>query len=387
MRTVFTALMPPTAMVLLIGNFPPDQQQSMQRFSEMMLRELRALGITADLASPEARFIRIVPAQFGLLRKWAGYIDKLIIFPRRLRKFRGLRLIHICDHSNAVYAKHFATLPVVVTCHDLLAVRGALGEETDCPASWTGKILQRWILAGLRRVSAIVCVSRATKMDAVRLLETKEKPQFITVIENGLNYDYRPLPREEARERLAKLSQLKLDRPFVLHVGSDLRRKNRAGVVRIFARTKDHWNAQLVFAGARLSNDLWTQARTLSVADRLIEIGSAESELLEALYNCAHALLFPSRFEGFGWPIAEAQACGCPVLCRDAPPMSEVAAGAALLRDIADEEGFAGDLLRLRDPATREKCRERGLQNAGRFSARKMAEKYLSLYRQLGMAT
>jgi glycosyltransferase involved in cell wall biosynthesis len=373
-------------MVLLIGNFPPDQQQSMQRFSEMMLRELRALGIAAELTRPEADFARLVPARLGFLRKWAGYIDKLIIFPRRLRKLRGIELVHICDHSNAIYAKHFPNVPVVATCHDLLAVRGALGEETDCPASWTGKILQRWIVAGLLRADAVVCVSRATAADAVRLLGGSENARRITVIENGLNYDYRPLPKETVRARLERMSQLKLDCPFVLHVGSHLRRKNREGVLRIFARTKDHWNAQLVFAGDALSNDLWTQARALGIADRMIEIVSAESELLEALYNCAHALLFPSRFEGFGWPIAEAQACGCPVLCRDAAPMSEVAGGAALLRNIRDENGFADDLLRLRDPATREKYRELGLRNAARFGVKKMAEQYLALYREVGMA-
>jgi glycosyltransferase involved in cell wall biosynthesis len=385
MLTVFTAPAALIAMVLLIGNFPPDQQQSMQRFSEMMLRELRALGIAAELMRPEAHFTRLVPAQFVFLRKWAGYIDKFIIFPRRLRKLRGVELIHICDHSNAVYAKHFPDVPVVVTCHDLLAVRGALGEETDCPASWTGRILQRWIVASLRRAGAVICVSSATAADAIRLIGRRKNAPSITVIENGLNYKYQPLPQEKVKARLQKLSPLKLDRPFVLHVGSHLRRKNRAGVVRIFARTKDHWNAQLVFAGDGLSNDLWTQARALGIADRIVEIVSADSELLEALYNQAHALLFPSRFEGFGWPIAEAQACGCPVLCRDAAPMSEVAGGAALLRDIADEDGFAEDLLRLRDPATREKYRKLGLQNATRFNAKRMAEQYLALYRGLGM--
>ena len=373
-------------MVLLIGNFPPDQQQSMQRFSEMILRELPELGIAAELTRPEVHFARLVPAQFVFLRKWAGYIDKFIIFPRRLRKLRGVELIHICDHSNAVYAKHFPNVPVVVTCHDLLAVRGALGEETDCPASWSGRILQRWIVASLSRARAVVCVSSATAADAIRLIGTSKNGPSIAVIENGLNYKYRPLPEEKVKVRLEKVTQLKLDRPFVLHVGSHLRRKNRAGVVRIFARTKDHWNAQLVFAGDRLSNDLWKQARTLGIADRIVEIVSADSELLEALYNQAHALLFPSRFEGFGWPIAEAQACGCPVLCRDAAPMSEVAGGAALLRDIGDENGFAEDLLRLRDPATREKYRGLGLQNATRFSARRMAEQYLALYRGLGVA-
>ena len=175
---------PLTAMVLLIGNFPPDQQQSMQRFSEMMLRELGALGIAAELTRPETHFARLVPVQFVFLRKWAGYVDKLIIFPRRLRKFRGVDLIHVCDHSNAFYAKYFPDVPVVVTCHDLLAVRGALGEETDCPASWTGRILQRWIVAGLRRARAVVCVSSATAADAIRLIGTRKNAPSIAVIEN-----------------------------------------------------------------------------------------------------------------------------------------------------------------------------------------------------------
>jgi glycosyltransferase involved in cell wall biosynthesis len=118
----------------------------------------------------------------------------------------------------------------------------------------------------------------------------------------------------------------------------------------------------------------------------VVEIIAPDSELLEALYNRAHALLFPSRFEGFGWPIAEAQACGCPVLTSNRPPMNEVSGDGALLREVQDEDGFADDLIRLRDPAVRKKYRELGLQNATRFSARKMAERYLALYRELGAA-
>jgi glycosyltransferase involved in cell wall biosynthesis len=386
MPSSYMTAAPPNAMVLLIGNFPPDQQQSMQRFSEMMLRELRALGIPVELVRPEGRFIRLVPAALSFVRKWVGYVDKLILFPRQFPGLRGAQIVHICDHSNAIYAKHFPKIPAVVTCHDLLAVRGSLGEETDCSASWMGKILQRWILAGLRRARAVVCVSQATAADAVRLLGTSENAPDISVIENGLNYDYQPLSQETARARLAIFPKLEFDRPFVLHVGSGLRRKNREGVLRIFARTKDQWNARLVFAGDALSNELWAQALELNIADRIVEMGSIESELLEALYNCAHALLFPSRFEGFGWPIAEAQACGCPVLCRDAAPMSDVAGGAALLRAIEDEDGFSDDLLRLRDPDVREKYRQLSLRNAQRFSARKMAERYLALYRNLGAA-
>src|SRR5207244_9376496 len=158
-----------------------------------------------------AHLTRLIPVQFGFLMKWAAYIDKLLIFPRRLRDFPDAQLIHICDHSNAIYARHFRKTPVMVTCHDLLAVRGSLGEKTDCPTSWTGKILQRWILGSLRRLSAVVCVSRATAADAVRLLRASENAPRITVIENGLNYDYRPLLEEKARARLEKVPQLNLD--------------------------------------------------------------------------------------------------------------------------------------------------------------------------------
>jgi glycosyltransferase involved in cell wall biosynthesis len=265
-------------------------------------------------------------------------------------------------------------------------VRGSLGEDTYCPASSTGKLLQRWIVDSLQRAQAIACVSHATASDANRILGGKTNAPAIIVIENGLNYPFQPLSQETARARLRSLSKLTLDRPFVLHVGSGLTRKNRDGVLRIFAKTKDNWDAQLVFAGADLSNELWTLARGLKIADRIVELGSIESEFLEALYNCAHALLFPSRFEGFGWPIVEAQACGCPVLCRDAPPMSDIAGGAAFLRNIEDENGFADDLLRLRDPAVREKYRALGLQNATRFSAKRMAAQYLALYVSLGKA-
>jgi glycosyltransferase involved in cell wall biosynthesis len=370
-------------MVLLIGNFLRDEQQSMQRFSEMILRELRALNVPVKLLRPQPWLIRV--ARFAFVKKWTGYFDKYILFPFQLRRSRVAAVVHICDHSNAVYTKYFRNIPVVVTCHDLLAVRGALGEETDCPASFAGKLLQRWILRGLCRATAVACVSKATATDANRLLATDQDAPRITVIENGLNYDYRPLPEGEITTRLAPLQRLKLDRPFVLHVGSHLRRKNRAGVLRIFAKTKDQWNAQLVFAGDPIA-ELSADARALGVTHRVVEIIAPDSELLEALYNRAHVLLFPSRFEGFGWPIAEAQACGCPVLTSNRPPMNEVSGDGALLREVQDEDGFADDLIRLRDPAVRKKYRELGLQNATRFSARKMAERYLALYRELGAA-
>ena len=117
------------AMVLLIGNYPPDRQQSMQRFAMMMLDGLTVAGIVAELIQPQPFFGRFRYAG-GFVAKWLAYIDKFVLFPRRLRsKLKAApALVHICDHSNAMYARHIRGVPVVATCHDLLAVRGALGE-------------------------------------------------------------------------------------------------------------------------------------------------------------------------------------------------------------------------------------------------------------------
>jgi glycosyltransferase involved in cell wall biosynthesis len=374
------------AMVLLIGNYPADQQQSMQRFGTLMLQGLTSAGIAAELIQPRPFFGRIkIGGRF--VAKWLAYIDKFFLFPRRLRRKLDTQfsIVHICDHSNAIYTKHVAkNAPVLVTCHDLLAVRGALGEETDCPASFAGNYLQRWILAGLRRATAVACVSRATLQDAERLIGRGRGRPELHVVANGLNYPYRKQTREVVRSRLAGIGGLDLDRPFVLHVGSNLRRKNREGVLRIFGRTKNSWKGQLVFAGDPLTRELHSLGERLDLQERIVEVASPNSVLLEALYSSATALLYPSRFEGFGWPVIEAQACGCPVICSNRGPLFEVGGEAALTRDVNDEEGFASDILRLLDPAERESRSEKSLRNAENFSAKKMVARYIELYRELG---
>ena len=370
-------------MVLLIGNYPVDRQQSMQRFATMMLQGLVAAGIPVEIAAPAPVFGRL----FGIgnfLGKWLAYIDKFVLFPRELRMRLRQRaaVVHICDHSNAMYAGYAGKTPVVVTCHDLIAVRSALGEELHCPVSFTGRLLQHWILRSLRHADAVICVSNATRDDADRLVSRNQPSPKLETINNGLNYPYRKLLEAEALARLKNISGL--TQPFVLHVGSNLPRKNRDGVLRIFAHTKDKWDARLVFAGDVLDSEQVSLAEHLEIRDRVVQIKDAPDHLLEALYNCAVALLFPSLSEGFGWPIIEAQACGCPVVCSNLAPMPETAGTAGLFHDVTDEAGFAGDILRLNDPAERAIWSEKGLRNAERFSTAKMISRYIDTYRSLG---
>jgi glycosyltransferase involved in cell wall biosynthesis len=372
-------------MILLIGNYPLDRQQSMQRFATMMLEGLAAAGIAAELIYPRPFFGRFRSAG-SFIAKWLAYLDKFVLFPPTLAKKLRERpaVIHICDHSNAMYAKALHGLPALVTCHDLLAVRGALGEQTDCPASPTGKLLQRWIVRGLENATVLACDSGATMADARRLVRRHGGKPALELITLGLSFPYRLLPPAEARARLVKFGTLAPGAEFVLHVGSNLRRKNREGVLRIFARCRERWSGSLVFAGDALAPSLHSLGRQLGVSDRIVEVPNPDNESLEALYNSATALLFPSTFEGFGWPIAEAHACGCPVLCADREPMTEVAGAAALAHPVEDEAGFADDLLRLTNPEERARWSAKALENAKRFSTGRMISEYAELYRSLG---
>src|SRR5437763_1632533 len=336
-----------TTMVLLIGNYPLDRQQSMQRFGTMMLQGLNNSGIATKLIAPRARFGKFLGAG-SFVAKWLGYIDKCVLFPRQLRAALAKEkpsVVHICDHSNAMYEGWIEHVPVVVTCHDLLAVRGALGEETNCPASPTGKILQRWILRGLRNADEVVCISQATEADARRLVSNGAPAPKIQLVRLGLNYPFHKLPESDVSARLAKIPNFDLNTPFVLHVGSNLRRKNRDGALRIFARCKEKWNARLVFVGDALTPELLSLAQSLGISDRLTQVPDASAELLEALYNRAVALLYPSRFEGFGWPVIEARACSCPVVCSNSGPLPVAAGHAGLFQYVNDEAGFEDDLL------------------------------------------
>lgn len=365
--------------ILLVGNYPLDAQESMRRFSEMLLGGLRERGYDVQFIQPCA-CLGAIPKLPRNLIKWLGYVDKYIVFPIILwRRKSAFNIVHICDHSNAVYSFVLGDMPHLVTCHDVLAIRAALGEETHCKTSWTGKYLQRWILLGLRHCSYIVCDSDATLHDLKRLFQDGLSPS-LSVILIAQNYDYRQLTNPIVMQKLEGLS---LPDVYLLHVGSNLPRKNRDGILRIFSLIQDRWEGGLVFAGQELSSDLRALAHHLGVAERVVEIARPSNDVLESLYNQAFALIFPSFSEGFGWPVIEAQACGCPVLCSDRCSLPEVAGDGAIILPVEEESAFAEAILSLSDPEHRQDLITRGLTNSKRFKLSMMLDAYIEIYATL----
>ena len=371
--------------ILLIGNYVPDAQESMQRYATMLQAGLTEAGHEVTLATPRRLLNRSARAAVGVW-KWVGYFDKYVLSaPQLSRAAQRADVVHVCDHANSIYVPKRSRVPYVVTCHDLLAVRGALGEDTDCETGFAGRQLQKWILSGLGRATALACVSLATWHDAKRLIG--DYRGTLVIAPNALSYPYRRLDPQAIVERLAAVPAVGNPGGYLLHVGSNLRRKNREGVLRTVSHVGARWRGRVVFAGQPLTSELRQLAERLQIADRIVEVSKPSDQLLEALYNGALALLFPSRFEGFGWPIIEAQACGCPVICTNREPLPEVAGDGALLCDVDDYSAFGNAIVQLADQSEwRDALRRRGLQNSLRYAKAQMITRFESLYRQLAAA-
>jgi glycosyltransferase involved in cell wall biosynthesis len=366
--------------VLLIGNYAFDGSTSMQIWADTLHRELLARGIDAQLISPKPIFGRIAPSAVGF-GKWLGYIDRFVLFPRRLRAAVATAdVVHLCDHGSAMFALKVKGKPVLVTCHDMLAVRGALGEIEEMQASAFGGSLQRWICKGLRHATRVACVSQFTLDDAARILG---RSQNLCKVLNGLNYPFKQLESAEADRRLGGIPAIR--GPFIVHVGSNHARKNRDGVLRIFADVAGQTDLQIVFAGSPLTGQLRELSRRLHVDKRIVEVAHPEVETIEALYNRALALLFPSCYEGFGWPAIEAQACGCPVVASKIPPLVETIGESGAIFPLEDESGMANSIVRLtNDFAYADELRTRGLENVrARFETSRMMDDYVTLYQKL----
>jgi len=366
--------------VLLVGNYEFDGSTSMRIWAGALLRELSRAGMDVRVIAPRPMYGKMKPSAHGI-GKWLGYVDRFIMFPRELRAAAARAdIVHLCDHGSAVYVPMIKGKPVVVTCHDMIAVRGARGELPELQSSRFGQLLQRWICHGLQRATRVACVSRATFDDARRILK---KDENLCVIQNGLNHPFAPLAPNEVDRRLAGLGALRP--PFILHLGSNLPYKNREGVLRVFAEASAGTDLRLVIAGEALHRGLAGLAHELKIEDRIVRVVRPDVDLIEALYNRATCLLFPSLYEGFGWPTIEAQACGCPVVASAIPPFVEMLGQSALLKAVEDETGMADAIRRLAsDEEFREQVRQSGFANVRtRFQTSRMIEEYVSLYREL----
>ena len=363
--------------VLVVANYRPDNHHSMLRFGDELVPNLRLLGLSVEAIRPPEIGDRLF-GRWARLGKLPGYIDKFLLFPLIL-SFRASRanLVHIVDHSNALYRFVVWGRPVVITCHDTFAIRIMLGDVPGKSWGRLGRWMQQANLAGLRRNRWISCDSEETFRDLVRLVGSRPS---VRVIPMALASAYSPV---EADDKAECPRGLGVSEPFVLHVGGNGYYKNRPGVVDLFeclAAKTAFASLRLLLAGRAPDERLAETIAASPFKSRIEVLIDPDDETVVALYRRARLLLFPSLQEGFGWPIVEAQACGCPVVTTNAEPMRSVAGGAAILID-PSKPAEAADRITAALPELPRLVRE-GLANVENYRPDKVYHRYLDFYRE-----
>jgi glycosyltransferase involved in cell wall biosynthesis len=237
------------------------------------------------------------------------------------------------------------------------------------------------IRRALKRADRIITVSHNSKRDLTDYFGVAS--DRVEVIYNGVARRFRADVAEEERRRVAE--KLGLPSPYLLFLGGERPHKNVRNVVRAFAeaRRREAFQHSLVLAGPLPKNRGRVEAliAALDLDKAVRRTGLVDDADLPGLYAGATAFLYPTLYEGFGLPVAEAMACGVPVLTSATSALQEVAGGHALLVDPMDVESIAAGIVTLAtDAKKRAELARLGLTRAADFSWDRAAEATMNVY-------
>ncbi|MEK6867441.1 MAG: glycosyltransferase family 1 protein [Nanoarchaeota archaeon] len=262
---------------------------------------------------------------------------------------------------------------VVVTVHDIIPLQYPLFQHAT-HLRW--KMLDRWIfkktIQSLKKADAIICVSHATKKALLQY--TKINPEKMHVI-------------HEYPEETLIYKKMTREENTLLYVGSEMPYKNLSVLFQALAIAKrEIKDIKLIKIGAPkwpgARETLQRLAQDLGIAENIIWKDTVDD--LCAEYNRATLLVQPSLFEGFGLPVIEAMACGCPVLASNRTSLPEVGGDAAAYFDPTNTQECAEKIVALlKNKKKLEQMKKAGLENCQRFTKERFARELHSVYKKI----
>jgi glycosyltransferase involved in cell wall biosynthesis len=272
----------------------------------------------------------------------------------------------------------FKPSKIVSTVHDLAFKL--------VPEAYAKKALLWWNISWpicLKRSEHIVVDSENTKRNLIRFYNISGDK--ITVIYPYISFALPPLSVGHLNTLRSRYG---LPRKYVLHVGVPHKRKNIESLIIAFKilKSRKQLPHKLVLVGPKgWSVDmLFSQILDLELQDEIILTGFILDDDLPLIYKAADALVFPSFYEGFGYPPLEAMACGTPVLVANTSSLPEIVGDAGLLFDPSDPEDIAQKIFELiSSPDLRQKLKAAGLKRVQCFSMEKMIKSYLEVYQKV----
>jgi glycosyltransferase involved in cell wall biosynthesis len=239
----------------------------------------------------------------------------------------------------------------------------------------------------VKKFDKIVAVSENTKNDLMELAETQHEK--VKVIYAGVPSDYRPLPINDS---LVKAVKEKHDLPekFILYLGNIEPRKNISGLIKAYNNLRrdnlELKDVKLIVAGATgwKIDDTFSELQASPYYNDIKFLGYIDREDKPALYNLATVFIYPSFYEGFGFPPLEAMACGLPVITSNISSLPEIVGNAALTVDPYNISALSQALKEvITNLPLHDELVEQGIIRASAFNWRQTAQNYLEIFKEL----
>jgi glycosyltransferase involved in cell wall biosynthesis len=374
--------------VAIVADLLAERWPSMDLVADMLHEELQALSadwdfdvtmIRPDLWQQDAR-ATVTP---GFERTFDRFVNRFWNYPNWLRsRARSFDLFHIVDHSYAHLVHVLPAHRTIVTCHDVDAFLSLV--EPGLTRSKLPNVVSRIVLSGMRRAALVTCDSVATYDDILRYnLVPRDR---LIVVPNGTHAAFSPTPVARNDERVARLLDARTEGCVeLLHVGTTIPRKRIDVLLRVVAAIREvRPEVRLLKAGGTFTVAQRDLIGSLGLESAIVELPFLERDELAALYRRAAAVLVTSDREGFGLPVAEAMACGTPVVATDLAVLREVGGPAGVYCALDDISGWRDAVLGVlderREPVARMHRRDAGLAQAHRFSWASYAAAMAGLY-------
>jgi len=309
-------------------------------------------------------------------------LDTWLYLPHTLKK-SGARLFHFLTHMDA------APVPAgsrsIVTVHDMIPA--VLRHRY---ASGWNPLYRAYLLLmerAARKADLVITISESSKRDIIRYAGIPESR--IRVIPLGVDRDFRPV--RDAEKRKAAAWRYHLPRRFFFYTGGIEARKNVPGLIAAFQNTLAGGRSDChLVIGGNVEDEkgyaaLLKLIRAARLEDRVHFTGFIANVDLPAVYSLAEAFVYPSLYEGFGFPPLEAMACGTPVICSDRSAIPEIVGEAGLLADPGNPERMGRLMAKVAGhPDLRSRLIRLGLKRARLFDWDRTARMTLDVYRELG---
>lgn len=368
--------------IALIETSPPGQKGSMSRYADLLSQALLFGNNSAqikltriNLALPHS-ILSSVPISF---RSWLHHFWIMLNASTKLPKIQT-DIFHIIDGSQAYISCWIKQPASIATVHDIIPFLQLLGHLDNLHLGKSSGWVIKKSIEGLQQLKHVIADSKNTAIDLSRTANINSRT--VSIIPLAIPFEF--FSQVDSIKPTFGSDRRELKHDFILHVGNNAFYKNREGILRIFSQIRSFCEIGLKFVGAPPSQREKQIIRELEIDKFVTFVANPDDEMLFDLYRKASLFLFPSLYEGFGWPPLEAMAFGCPVVCSNAASLPEVVGDAALTCKPDDENKMAENCLAvLQDASVANDLIERGFNRVKLFSPERMGRQVMEVYKKV----